>query len=565
MELNGILPISADNVELFRMFWPPDPHLVQARAGVAMVVMTRQAAGGGFLVCLPSALVPAGSLPIAPLETDAIGPHTRMEVPAVRLTETSMESLGIDLDVQIIDLSVAALPAITPLSQLQESEDQGLVGFGEDLDVIPDPTLLLTMVSDWLSGEVAQRAAFYSAEEGVDEMPDVEDGQATPTAFLPPRQEAALGITPPASPKAKAKEAPKKRVTAAAVQEQLSGLLELIPAMSAQISELQKGQHAIQQSMAEKNVVPPPRPSQLPVSGTVAHFAKMMGSPPKTRPLVPAGPTQPLIVSGLDANLPHQAVAEESSPISADPIAKAVMEQSKALMSLVAHMQQGGDPLLDGQGSSSSGSLGTRGSQGREKLQRDLSMKSGSFFLAVLQNAAKRLRPAAARPASIEELASTDFSMIHYLERFGGYGSYKELGLIQYALAHICDALVHSDLNGARDYLALLMVGVDQANLDGNRWELAYRMMLLEEPPSQLWAYRNQSFDPRSKSFSPLAPQQWTTVALAYSKEMDYIQTKRLEVTKPKAAQNPPAASPNPKRRGRFPKAKAAASTDPPE
>ena len=93
-----------------------------------------------------------------------------MEVPAVRLTETSMESLGIDLDVQIIDLSVAALPAITPLSQLQESEDQGLVGFGEDLDVIPDPTLLLTMVSDWLSGEVAQRAAFYSAEEGVDEL-----------------------------------------------------------------------------------------------------------------------------------------------------------------------------------------------------------------------------------------------------------------------------------------------------------------------------------------------------------------------------------------------------------
>ena len=30
----------------------------------------------------------------------------------------------------------------------------------------------------------------------------------------------------------------------------------------------------------------------------------------------------------------------------------------------------------------------------------------------------------------------------------------------------------------------LLMVGVDQANRDGNRWELAYRMMLLEEPPT---------------------------------------------------------------------------------
>lgn len=150
--------------------------------------------------------------------------------------------------------------------------------------------------------------------------------------------------------------------------------------------------------------------------------------------------------------------------------------------------------------------------------------------------------------------------MIQYLERFGGYGQFKELGLIQYALAHICDALVHSDLNGARDYLALLMVGVDQANLDGNRWELAYRMMLLEEPPSQLWSYRKQSFDPRAKSFSSLAPQQWTTVALAYSKEMDYIQTKRQELThqKPGAQQSPNTSQTNPKRKGRFPKAKAA-------
>ena len=152
--------------------------------------------------------------------------------------------------------------------------------------------------------------------------------------------------------------------------------------------------------------------------------------------------------------------------------------------------------------------------------------------------------------------------MIHYLERFGGYVQFKELGLIHYALAHIADALVHSGLNGAIDYLALLMVGVDQANLDGNRWELAYRMMLLEEPPSQLWGYRNQSFDPRSKSFSSLAPPQWTTVALAYSKEIDSIQTKRQEVTHPKAgSQAQPTLTPGLKRKRRFTKKKGAAQS----
>ena len=53
--------------------------------------------------------------------------------------------------------------------------------------------------------------------------------------------------------------------------------------------------------------VPPPRPSQMPVSGAVAQFAKMMGSLPKGR---------------LEANAPHQVVAEETSPMAPDPIAK---------------------------------------------------------------------------------------------------------------------------------------------------------------------------------------------------------------------------------------------------
>lgn len=406
----------------------------------------------------------------------------------------------------------------------------------------------------------------------------------TPVAALPPRTEVA-GITPPEhSPAGGALPAPTvkvpgkgppakeptkaKRTTNAALAEQLTGLMDLPPAMNRQIAELQQGQVALQASVDQQRMAPPVRASQMPIAASVAKvsdFAKMMGGPPRTKAILPQPVPPPAMGSGLDAKGSLQEQAEETSPIAhAGPFARAMLEQSRAIMTLVASMQQGGDPLLDMPASSSGGSLGTRGSQGRERLQRDLATKSGNFFLAVLQNAAKRLRPAGARPASIEEVASTDFSMIHYLERFGGFGQFKELGLIQYALAHIFDALVHSDLNGARDYLALLMVGVDQANLDNNRWELAYRMMLLEEPPSQLWAYRNQSYDPRSKSFSPLAPQQWTTVALAYSKEMDYIQAKRQEVTQPKQAATgaQPGSNPYPKRRGRFPKAKATPPAD---
>lgn len=577
MELSDIVPLTQDNVELFRLFWPPDPNLVQARAGVCLVVMVRQAFGGGVLVAMPSALVPVGSLPLDPTEDGTIGPHTRLEVPGVRLADTGNQQLGIDIDLHLVDLGVAALAALTPLSYVPESEDHGLIGFGEDLDVLPDPVVLVERAQEWLSAQVLQRVTYYSAVEDIDGQ-EMED-PPTPVAALPPRAEVA-GITPPEhspagealpAPTAKApgkappaKEPTKaKRTTNAALAEQLTGLMDLLPAMTRQIAELQQGQMALQASVDQQRTAPPVRASQMPIAASVAKvsdFAKMMGGPPRTKAVLPQ-PAPPLTMgSGLDAKGSLQEQAEETSPIAnADPFARAMLEQSRAIMTLVASMQQGGDPLLDMPASSSGGSLGTRGSQGRERLQRDLATKSGNFFLAVLQNAAKRLKPAGARPASIEEVASTDFSMIHYLERFGGFGQFKELGLIQYALAHIFDALVHSDLNGARDYLALLMVGVDQANLDNNRWELAYRMMLLEEPPSQLWAYRNQSYDPRSKSFSPLAPQQWTTVALAYSKEMDYIQTKRQEVTQPKQAATgaQPGSNPYPKKRGRFPKSKA--------
>ena len=40
MELSDLIPLDQDNVELFKIFWPPDPLMVQARPGMALVVMT---------------------------------------------------------------------------------------------------------------------------------------------------------------------------------------------------------------------------------------------------------------------------------------------------------------------------------------------------------------------------------------------------------------------------------------------------------------------------------------------------------------------------------------------
>ena len=125
MELDAIVPIVDENVELFRIFWPPDPHMVQARPGICLIVMVRRAAGGRVLVAMPTALVPAGSLPLEPEESDVIGPHAQFELPAVRMSDGGIEHLGTDVTVQVVDLGADALSALTPLSLVPESEDQG--------------------------------------------------------------------------------------------------------------------------------------------------------------------------------------------------------------------------------------------------------------------------------------------------------------------------------------------------------------------------------------------------------------------------------------------------------
>ena len=524
MELDSVIDLRSGALELYRIAWPPT-GVDEVTYGLALVVRKRHGAGGGVLLALPESLTStAALLDLCTGQADAIvGAFHYFDIPAVS-NQNGLQPLDFLVTVVVVDVALDALSYMVPMSQVSEEEDVGIVGFGEDLDVLPNSGLLLSRVATWLNELTDQRAVFYSAEEGV-EVADL-DGQPMEEEQEEPGMQTPKATAAKLTPKAK--ESKPKRVTTASLAEQMRTLLEVVPALTQQVEAMRVEQEALKRSVEEGQDRPAPRPSQLPISAPLASVAKMLGQPPRTkaaaRLAVPMSPAP-------DPPLGIQEIAEEKSPMAGDPLSHAVLEQSKALTALVAHLQQGGDPLLDGHGTSSGSSLGTRGSVGREKLQRELAMRSGGFFLAVLQNAARRLKPASKMPETVDALAQTDFSMVQYLERFGGYGGSKELGLIQYALAHICDALVHGDSEGAKEHLALLMVGVEQACMDHGRWELAYRLMLLDEPPSQLWSYRQAGYDPKLRAFAPLCPQRWTTTALAYSKEIDYIHQKRSEMT----------------------------------
>eukprot|EP00435_Cladocopium_sp_Y103_P060289 s620_g22.t1 len=446
-----------------------------------------------------------------------IGPHTVISVPGVRIGAEGPMPAEEEVEVQLVDVSDMVLPGLVLWADSGVQEDQLMWFSMTDPSVTPDLRSLLQLAVEWLQASGAMRATFYSAAE--EEAP-------------PPKK---------ATQKAKAK----KATPAKQVADHISTMAALLPTMAAQLAAMQEEQRALQAEVRGFSTTPPPRPGQQPVTMTPGQFTDLMGAPPKTKGLSLVPPPPRAARPCMDSNLPLRDQAEEGIEgeefLEGSPLTQAVLQQSRALTALVLQMQSG-DPLFEGH--SSSASTSSRGAQGREKLQRELAQRSGNFFLTVMQNMHRRMKPATPVP--------------------GSFGNAKDMGVTAYAVAYIVDCALKGDLQGLREHLALLVVGLEQYSQD-TKWDLGFILMLLEDPPSTMFSCRsNQAIQTgRNKAFAPLCPQRWATISLAYLKELDFIQTKRMEQQK-KGAQpvSSPPNNPSPKRRGKYPKAKQTAVTE---
>lgn len=209
-------------------------------------------------------------------------------------------------------------------------------------------------------------------------------------------------------------------------------------------------------------------------------------------------------------------------------MALAVLEQSKALTSLVAQISSASqDPMADLlHGSSGS----TRGSIGRARLQAELAAQRGTFFTEVLQQISRRMSPTSSPDVSPQAMLDRGISGVKYLERFGGFAQQRELGQLQFQIMGILDNLMAENIEAVKDGVALLAVTVDQACMDSWRMDLATLLCLQEDAPSSIYVNRHLSSTSRARSFTPLASQKWVTVALAYLREIDVISVKRNEM-----------------------------------
>eukprot|EP00435_Cladocopium_sp_Y103_P065176 s223_g27.t1 len=521
--------------------WPStdggDPYAIQA-----IQLLQRP---NGILMAFPGEAVTEEMLELAisqtiPGEEPWVGAHMRFTVP----TFFGQEDPERSVEILVVDL------ASPPANSMFEP-------FAEDLPDFPfaqtfleegridllNSDNLMAQVREWLAQELGDRMVFYSAQEE-EEPPE--------TRGTPSRRRSALrangqsprsgtttteGHVPPGAALPKASQ---KKPTVASLASKVDQIMGILPTLTAQLQSLADQQERMAAGASASSKEPPSsqaRPYTQPAPrasmAVSAHLAKQtpspaalahaLGPPPRTRTAPEGAPT-----AGLRQIAEDDPLNFEADPASTpqDHYLQALIAQSRALNTLVSHIHSSQtDPMADL--ASSTPSLGVKGSAGREKLQRELSLHSGQFYLKVCQNIQRRMDPAGSMPMTVEEARGT--SLTNYLERFGGFGQQRELGLVMWALAHVFNHASRGNMAAVQDHVALLAVMLEQAALDGGQWQVAWLLGLLDDPPQNLWLNRNQAAAGGRKPFGPLCAQAWATTSLAYLKENEILFNKRVD------------------------------------
>ncbi|CAE7489600.1 unnamed protein product, partial [Symbiodinium necroappetens] len=525
---------------------------------LAAVVLKRDL---GFLLALPRGVLDDAEVAqglVAPVDA-LLGPTHPSEVPSMLQSPSGLVAGdGRPVQFTLADLSVDALSRLSPYDPEEPPELMVAFDAGSP-DLVPEPAALLSAAQAWVADPdmaASERVTFYSADEAPVGAQASEPKKPRPVLHLsrpklqapPPR--AATGGAEPGPGQQHEKP---KRTTMAGLAAQLDTLVATLPAISNKLAEVDQKQQELATMVTSGAAAPLKQPlstaSALGAGSKPAGpLALTIGPPPGSRHPPPGPPGK-----AAEETADLEEAIEEADP--GDHLARAMLAQSQALTSLVQQLAAaGGDGSLE---SGVVGSLGVRGSAQRARLQEDLAQGRGLFYQQVCANMARRMMPSQQPGASQTELVSQGISLTRYWERFGGWSGSRDLGLLAFQVGLIFDALLNDRVQLAKDHLALLAVCLEQAAMDGGRMEVAYQMTFLEDPPSSMFMARAGP-SARSRAFAPLASQRWVSVILTHLRELDTIQARRGEQTRPKgqAAQDTASESADSPPRRRPPKKK---------
>lgn len=332
----------------------------------AAIVLFRE---GGALLALPAIsdeVLDSYAAMIDPGQEALVGPCCRV---VCRLMDLDQD---LDLDTQaevlLVDMDFAQTETLLMDFQPAQEAHHEAVSFEEGLHhAIPIPSQVLGLARDWIAAQEQERLDYYTAQK--------EAVPVTPGGI--PHLGTSLKGKPPGP-----KRAAPKRATVASLQNRVETLLGALPTLTQQLDRLAARQEAFEQNMAGAQPSVPIRPpstgrAAAPVSSVLGQspltvpllpsFASQIGPPPKTKSFK----TSPAAhLRALPEDEPIDLKAEvDGRPLEVDPTqhpyAEALLQQSRALVSLVSHLSSASsDPMAELTGSSSG--LGERCSRARE-------------------------------------------------------------------------------------------------------------------------------------------------------------------------------------------------------
>lgn len=530
---------------------------VEANLALVLVLLKRHT---GFLLAVPEGFFSEEALSAGlTAEQDAqIGVSTVLTIPAGEKFDLTNHDHPVPVDggmvsVVLVDVSHEMEQFLSPFIPEEHNVD-AMHGFDfVNQYLLPLAAPLTQAAWLWIQDPSSgQRVAFYSADEEL-----VED--VSPRAVpLPARSRGRQPSTRKGVQPAAEDGQRKPRATVATLAASLEKMSESIPRLADQMSEMQLRQQNMEERLAgemDKQSRPSALRQPLGSSATLGSLSAVPKPSELLREMPPPSrntayrqvPLQRPHVSFLAQEEVAELEGEKMNLEEGSDLAKAILAQSQALTSLVQHLASS-DPLQD-LASSSSSTLSSKGTQGRQRLQQELAQQRGTFFTAVvLQAMSRRMQPTRIAEQTPQELALRGITPSAYLERFGGYGKVRELGCLQWQVGLILEHLQNDQVTAAKDATALLCVCLEQMALDGGRSDIGLLLSLTEEPPAGVFTNRSMQGVLRGRPFAPLADQKWITTALAFIKEMDLIASRRLDATSKSTEKDTPSTEANPKK-----------------
>ena len=350
-----------------------DPSGQGAIECMAVVLAKRPS---GVLVAIPQGVISEEELAAAreAQMDDILGPSVVLEAPAIEDSGAGFVPLpDFALAALVIDFAALAAPRFQPLAK--ESAPDFLVCFdGSQPGVVPDPAVLLQLALEWAQGRGdSERVQFYSADEGQAGDPQKPKRPVLRLSKHDPPSQPAGAFTGAAAAGPKATQT--KRPTTAALASQLETLSSSLPALVKSMEEMASRQAQLEKQLATGPAAALSQPLGIRSKAPAAPPLAALGPPPRTQRIASsplpegAGQAEAEAVEALD---------EYGGPgQQRDPLAQAVLEQSKALTTLVAQLSSSsGDGLVDLGGLPSQ--LSSRGASQRARMQDELAPAAGA-------------------------------------------------------------------------------------------------------------------------------------------------------------------------------------------